>query len=142
MGLSAYELIVDRMLVIIRDVWPVERVYVGVVREEAMPPYAVLQLQRVDRERVGPRVVQERYEFVVIGVFAREPGEREELALMERARVLLDELTANATFVTDVANGLEVFEVMPQLMDEMEELSGVALGVRVLSSCALEPADA
>lgn len=142
MALTAYDAIVDRLCILLNDVWPVDVVFVGQVRQAAAPPYAVLSTERIERERVGPRVVEERYDFTIFGVFLRQPGDREESFLVDQARRLTDALTANATVVADLANGLEVREVAFPTLDELEDACGVSLSVRVLSHVALEPADA
>lgn len=111
MSLDAFEPIIDRIAEIITEVWEIDRIIVGEPQTEPKDDsWAMIDCNGVQRTRMGPRAIQERHEFDVIGIFPRQPGDREQVFLMNKAKGLIDELEAGATFVTNLANNLMVAE--------------------------------
>ena len=109
MSLDAYEPIIDRMVEIIKDVWEVDRVIVGEPQHDPQDPqWAVIDCNGIERTREGPRAILERHSFDIIGIFPRQPGDREQVFLLGKAKVLIDELEADTVFVTNLANNLMV----------------------------------
>jgi len=92
--IEAWTTIVTQLVADIKLINPSATVHVGQPQKEIALPFAVITTIAINRERIGPRMVQENYEFQIGARYAKtSEGSNSERAAITSAKALGDKLT-------------------------------------------------